>query len=745
MTYTVTANATNHPYTQVCGNTTLLTPGLYTFYIHMQDDNCPLTGNSTIAYSIDIYPVPSVRDSIGIAASCYNKAVVYIIPGGTGKPWTIDISGMGLDTFQTFIDSVTFADSLLPGTDTISIFTNVSHECGAFLPITITPPPPFNPTADTSNPTYCGASNGFITLHLLTPGSQDTIRYRFNGVWQTYIIGTVAGDSLTIPGLLAGTYDSIYVTYGFCKSSYLGPFVLANPPFPIRTFSLTNPSRCGYCDGSITIYGLNPSQLDTIYYTFNGTNTSISYFVGPDSTVLFTGLCDQSTYTNFFARTDSVCQTSSLIVPTLQGPKLVDSFTEVIHYGCHGDTVIFTNHNYSDSDKVLTYHWYFGDGYTDTAQNPIHVYSNTATDSTFIVKLYMTNGECVDSYFHTLNLVNYINPSFTFVPDPYVCQRTPVAFTNTSLSYGTGPGGVATQYLWNFGDGNTSTVFSPSHAYLHTGAYNVTLIETNFVPCSDTVVQSLQVDTISGIQMLATDTTLCSGQEVTFTGLYADIGFISNTWSVSDGFRMNDVNPILHSFDGGGIYTISITAKYRACPDTTATRTIRVHSYPEIYLGPDTSMCPGSSAVILSDDHNKANPNATWVWNTGDSSSQITVVKPGYYYSSVTIDGCSASDTVWVQKDCYLDLPNVFTPNGDGVNDYFYPRQLLTKGMTSFSMNIYNRWGQLVYQTSSLDGRGWDGNFNGQPQPEAVYVYIIDAGFKDGQVEHHQGNLTLLR
>ena len=92
-----------------------------------------------------------------------------------------------------------------------------------------------------------------------------------------------------------------------------------------------------------------------------------------------------------------------------------------------------------------------------------------------------------------------------------------------------------------------------------------------------------------------------------------------------------------------------------------------------------------------------------------------------------------------------MNLPNVFSPNGDGVNDYFYPRQMLTRGLTSFNMNIYNRWGQLVYQTNSIDGRGWDGNFNNIPQPTGVYVYIIDATFKDGQVEHHQGNLTLLR
>ena len=92
-----------------------------------------------------------------------------------------------------------------------------------------------------------------------------------------------------------------------------------------------------------------------------------------------------------------------------------------------------------------------------------------------------------------------------------------------------------------------------------------------------------------------------------------------------------------------------------------------------------------------------------------------------------------------------MDIPNVFTPNGDGVNDYFYPRQYLTKGLSAFSMTIYNRWGEQIFQSTSINGRGWDGKLNGMDQPEGVYVYIIDAVFVDGNKEHQQGNITLMR
>ena len=271
------------------------------------------------------------------------------------------------------------------------------------------------------------------------------------------------------------------------------------------------------------------------------------------------------------------------------------------------------------------------------------------------------------------------------------------------------------------------------------------MIVTDFVPCSDTAYATINVDTISGINMQITDTVICQGTYITYTGLYADLGNTGNLWNFGDGNSIVNVNPVMHGFNSTGVFTISVTAHYRACPDTTTSRKVTVLPQPYINLGPDTSICIGSESLILKDLINSGNPAAQWLWNNGQTGPAITVVEPGYYYSTVNINNCYASDTVWVQNDCYMNIPNAFTPNGDGVNDYFYPRQYLTRGLTEFTMNIYNRWGELIFQTSTLDGRGWDGRFNNVDQPEGVYIYMIDAVFKDGQKEHHQGNVTLLR
>jgi len=492
--------------------------------------------------------------------------------------------------------------------------------------------------------------------------------------------------------------------------------------------------------------------LDTITYNFThfsgGPTTSgtVSHFVTADSTAQISGLC-AGLYSNFVVHTGGGC---SYTVP---GPFAVDSqsiiadFDSVIHYGCHGDTLMFNNLSSYTSilDSGLAYLWTFGDGTSSVLRNPEHIYINTSGNS-YTVKLQITNGVCIDTSESIVTLSNYVHSGFTFAPDPFVCQDSAVNFTSTAT-------GTNLSYFWEFGDGNTDVTPDPSHVYANTGKYTIKLIAGDhviptpqyFSPCYDTVSETISVDSISALSILATDSVLCMGQAINFTGIYSTLGDTLVAWTFGDGNATVGANPIIHSYDGAGQFTIILDVKYRACPEKTASRSVTVFGVPSIYLGPDLAICPGGVPLSVTDDRNSADPKASWKWNTGETTPGITIVKPGDYYAVVTIDGCSSSDTVTVKRDCYMDIPNVFTPNGDGTNDYFFPRQMLTRGVITFKMDIYNRWGQNVYETTNTDGRGWDGAFNNIQQPEGVYVYLIDATFKDGQIEHHQGNVTLLR
>ncbi len=411
------------------------------------------------------------------------------------------------------------------------------------------------------------------------------------------------------------------------------------------------------------------------------------------------------------------------------------NFTDNINYGCTQDTVLFTNQTVNGS----TYRWTFGDNGIDTATNPTHIYT---LQDTFKVGLIATSPHgCVDSTSQDLILEHPLKAAFTVDKDS-ICQGNTVTFTDKS-TFTTQKGNPS--YYWNFGDGSTDTVASPTHIYTKAGEFRVTMGIRNFIPCSDTTYALIHVDTVTFISVTQSDSVLCQGNAVTFHGVYSTLGNTGTVWNFGDGTIINNENDITHAFAAAGNYTITFTANYRICPDTTFPKYVTVYNYPTLNLGPDTSLCPGNPGIPINDFINAGNPKASWLWSTGDTTSGINVSQPGIYYTTVNVNGCTTSDSVWIKNDCYVNIPNVFSPNNDGVNDYFFPRQLLSNSITKFEMTIYNRWGQEIFYTQSINGRGWDGKLSGNDQPTGVYIYIINATLADGTTEHHQGNVTLLR
>jgi gliding motility-associated-like protein len=115
--------------------------------------------------------------------------------------------------------------------------------------------------------------------------------------------------------------------------------------------------------------------------------------------------------------------------------------------------------------------------------------------------------------------------------------------------------------------------------------------------------------------------------------------------------------------------------------------------------------------------------------------------------SVINENGCSgqASVTVVVEfppcEDPYVFLPNAFTPNGDGINDVLFVRG---EHVEVVRLEIYNRWGQLVFETTD-QSVGWDGLFKGAPAPQEVYGFILEVNCIGGQQYKTQGNISLFR
>ncbi len=460
----------------------------------------------------------------------------------------------------------------------------------------------------------------------------------------------------------------------------------------------------------------------------SGTNTSITICIHDQQTALSGNdfAIDDISFRQICVATDSVY---------IQVDNVVPSINEVVKLGCQADTVILTALNSGTMPDF--YRWDFGDAsYIDTTSNPTHVY---LVQGLYTIQLKeSTIAGCGDSASVTVDTRHTLSINFTADKDT-ICATQSVQFTSNDVGTKT-----PLVYYWDFGDGTTDVTASPSHTYNTAGIYKVVHIVNDQVPCYDTM--SMYIVVLQGptVTMTSNDSVICRGRDITFTGALFG-GYQSLTWDFGDNSFLYDANPVIHAFDAAGNFNVTMQATFRQCPPITITKFVQVFDVPNVNIGRDTSICPNASALPLSNLALESNA-VSYLWSTGDQSPTSVARVPGVYWLTVTnAGGCSATDSITILKSCYLDVPNVFSPNGDGINDYFFPRQLLSKQLRKFHMEIFNRWGEVIFQTDNLDGRGWDGKFNGAVQPEGVYIYMIDV-IVDGMAEENlKGNVTLIR
>ncbi len=135
-----------------------------------------------------------------------------------------------------------------------------------------------------------------------------------------------------------------------------------------------------------------------------------------------------------------------------------------------------------------------------------------------------------------------------------------------------------------------------------------------------------------------------------------------------------------------------------------------------------------------------------YLWNTGDTTAAIKLDSMGIYrLETVSANGCKSFDTVqilWGGTPFFV--PNAFTPNGDGLNDVFkvIPRYDYVR---DFVLQVYNRWGGLVYEGSGSDA-AWDGTYKGEPVEQGTFIYVIGyRDFQSNQSKTVRGTVVVVR
>lgn len=195
-------------------------------------------------------------------------------------------------------------------------------------------------------------------------------------------------------------------------------------------------------------------------------------------------------------------------------------------------------------------------------------------------------------------------------------------------------------------------------------------------------------------------------------------------------------------YAGGGLRTVSgiytDTVKTMTGCDSVVITYLTVHALPANFLPADTVLCEANPLPL-----SLTYPSVTW--SDGSSGNTFTITQAGTYGAQVVDrNGCAGADQVTVTYiHCIpIQIPNAFTPNKDGKNDTFKP--LVTAPLTHYTMQVYNRWGQLIFETRDYS-KGWDGDFQGTPQQNGVYVYQISFNDPDGVATLKKGTLVLLR
>ncbi len=330
----------------------------------------------------------------------------------------------------------------------------------------------------------------------------------------------------------------------------------------------------------------------------------------------------------------------------------------------------------------------------------------------------------------------------SFEIDSFLCQGTEFSITNTSSSQ-------FERWFWDFDDGHIDTARNPEHRYASRGSYTIRLVGVHDGSCRDTIWKQVVVDEVLPVEFATNMDTACLGMTLMLYPKGSDSTTIRLQWNMGDSSSFYAVpeETVSHAYTTTGRHLIQMVSISRACPEQYFFRSVYIAPLPVVNLGNDSGLCLNGSTLYL---HNLSIPGPdtyTYLWSTSDTTHRLGVTEPGLYELKLTSlsSGCSSSETIRVSKDCYVDIPNVFTPNGDGTNDYFFPRPYLSRGISTLRLEIWNRWGIPVFQTTELYGRGWDGKQNGMEQGAGVYIYRLQVIYRDGKEETFNGNITLLR
>ncbi len=656
---------------------------------------------------------------------------------------------------------------------------------------------------------YFGGSGGFLTTaaeHV----DGGTSRFDKEGIIYQAVCAGCGGSSAfpTTPGVWSNANQSPNCNLGAVKFAFEPPYVLA--------IAGAQPDYIGCAPLTVTFQ--NNSYGATEYFWDFDFNGATSNEFAPSFTYTDTGVYEVM----LIASKPGACNvadTTYLNITIIDPATFTADFSASVN--CEQVSVSLTP---VVGNPAVSYNWNFGDGNTSTSSAPTHVYNQPGT-YTITLNIASTIPTCPVTAVATQTITILppvianagANPLFGCIPFN-------ANFTNNSIN--------ATSYLWDFGNGQTTTDTEPSFTYPQPGIYTVTLTAFNPVSCnlsSQSVVSIEALDTIITANFTYQLPGICDPQQVAFFTNYGN--YVSYQWNFGDGNTSAEPNPVhlynlsgnitatlivstpcalpdtlsqtfflpppplvvgsfspppsncaplsislqatgnavtylwtlgdgataqgtqvSHVYQNPGIYTIQLTAIDSSTCNITDITTVTVEAYTNAIAAftANTVIAEVGQTIFFTNQSQFAD---SYFWNFGDGGTS-TEINPIYTFNDTGIfEVCLAALTnqncndticlpIQVIPVIYIGIPNAFSPNGDNINDFLQVEG--NAGIDFMELKIFNRWGEMVFQTTDPQGR-WDGTYKQQPQEMEVYVYTLVANLISGRQTFLKGNITLLR
>lgn len=406
---------------------------------------------------------------------------------------------------------------------------------------------------------------------------------------------------------------------------------------------------------------------------------------------------------------------------------------------CVGRATVFTDATQGLVDKWI---WEWGDGQRDTVQTPTaqHLYP---APGVYVVSMTALFGGCSNTITKGIRVVDSVRAQI-LLSDTLICPGEAITALDAST-------GGAQWWVWDLGNGQTLTSQHATNVpYPTPGLYSIQLVAGNGY-CVDTARATLYV--IGQPQALFSLQDACVGMPLVLqnTSFPSDLP-VQWFWDFGNGDTSHSATPS-YSYSRPGTYTVTLILHNGRCGDTLRQQ---VNIWPNPVA---TIQVRDSLTRILKEIYFADLTPGTIVqreWNLGDGATS-TRQEFSYMYADtgtylvrlIVVDEKGCRDTAYQRVVVYgefsLYVPTAFSPNGDGVNDVFYPGGVWFD-VYDFLFQIYNRWGQLIWETRER-GHAWDGRDmrTGEPVPEDAYVFRVRG--RDFKGKHHEyvGTVTVLK